>query len=98
MTMFIICCALAAAVLGLRYKVLVLAPAIGFALLVTVVAGIARADGTWAILAASAAVATVVQIGYLAGTLVRFTIAGARGARLRRAWSRTTAALSEPTK
>jgi hypothetical protein len=92
--MFITCCALAGAVLGLRYKVLVLVPAIGLALLVTVVTGSARADGAWAIVAACVAVATVVQIGYLTGTLTHVVMAGARGARLRRAWSRTTAALS----
>jgi hypothetical protein len=95
MTIYIICCALIGAVLGLRYKVLVLVPAIGCALLVTLVTGIARAEGAWAILAASAAVATVVQIGYLAGTLTRFTVAGTRRAGRRHAWSRT-ATLSEP--
>jgi hypothetical protein len=81
MTMLILCCALAGAVLGLRFKVLVLVPAIALAVLTVVVGGVARADGAWAIVGAAAAVATVLQIGYLAGTLTRFAIAGARGAR-----------------
>jgi hypothetical protein len=95
MTMLTLCCALAGSVLGLRYKVLALVPAIGLALLVTVTTGIARAEGAWAVLGAAAAVATAVQIGYLAGTLTRFTIAGVR---LRRVRTRTTAALSGPTR
>jgi hypothetical protein len=76
MAIFILCCALTGGVLGLRFKVLVLVPAIGLALVVTVFVGIARGDGDWAILGTAAAVATVLQIGYLAGTLARFAIGG----------------------
>lgn len=94
MTLFTLCWALAGAFLGLRFKALVLLPAIGVALLVTVVTGLARADGAWTILATGAAAATVMQIGYLAAALTRFTITGTRGARLRRAWARTAAQLS----
>ena len=95
MTMLVLCCALAGAVLGLRFKVLVLVPAIGLAVLIVVVSGVARADGTWAIVGAAAAVATVLQIGYLAGTLTRFAIASGRGGRPRPA-ATPAAALSEP--
>ena len=88
---FTIFCALAGAVLGMRYKVLALVPAIGLALMMVLISAIARGDGIWAILGAAAAAGTALQIGYLAGTLIRFAMAGARGARLRRAWTRATA-------
>jgi hypothetical protein len=83
--------ALAGAVLGMRYKVLALVPAIGLAVLVVLILGIGRGDGGWTILGAAVAAATALQVGYLAGTLTRFAVAGARGARLRRAWMRATA-------
>jgi hypothetical protein len=59
---------------------LALVPAIGLALMMVLISAIAHGDGGWAILGAAAAAGTVLQIGYLAGTLIRFAIAGARGA------------------
>jgi len=93
MTIFILCCALAGAVLGLRFKVLVLMPALGFVLPATVISAFAQGDGAWAIAGACAMAATLLEIGYLAGTLTRFTLAGARVAR-RRASPRATTALT----
>jgi hypothetical protein len=77
MVVFTISCALVGAVLGLRYKVLALVPAVGVAMMVVLITGIARGDSGWLILGAAATAATVLQIGYLAGTLTRFAIAGA---------------------
>jgi len=94
--MLILFCALAGAVLGLRFRFLVLVPAIGLAVLTVVVGGVARADGTWAIVGAAAAVATVLQIGYLAGTVTRFAIAGARTARPRPVPTPAAALLEPP--
>jgi hypothetical protein len=48
-------------VLGQRFKVLVLVPGIGLALVVTIVAGIARTDSAWQIVVTSAAVVASLQ-------------------------------------
>jgi hypothetical protein len=81
--------ALAGAVLGLRYKVLILVPAIWLGVVLVVAVGIGHGDGAGSIALACAALATALQLGYLAGTFTRFTIAGARAARHRSGWSRT---------
>ena len=61
-------------------------PAIWLGLLLIIAAGIARGDAAGSIALTSAALATALQFGYLAGTFTRFTIAGSRATRLR--WSR----------
>ncbi len=58
------------AVLGLRYNVLVLVPAVLFAMLFAVIVGFARADGFWSIVLMTAALAVAVQLGYLAGVAI----------------------------
>jgi hypothetical protein len=58
------------AVLGLRYKVLVLVPSPG--VIAVALAGVAHGDGAWSILLSSVAMATVVQLGYLLGVFTRF--------------------------
>jgi hypothetical protein len=70
-------------VLGQRFKVLVLAPGIGLALIVTITVGLARADALWAIAVMSIAVVSSLQIGYLLGTGIRHLIVAARASRLR---------------
>jgi Mn2+/Fe2+ NRAMP family transporter len=50
--------------LGLRYKVLILVPAVLFVMILAIVIGIARADGVWSIVLATVVVVTAVQLGY----------------------------------
>jgi hypothetical protein len=63
--------ALAGIVLGLRYKVAILVPAVGFVMMFVMVVAIARGDPFWSIILAIAIPGTVVQLGYLAGISVR---------------------------
>ena len=60
--------------LGLRFKVLVLVPAVIFVILFAVIIGIARAEHFWPIVLGMVILGTAVQIGYLAGTLMRAVI------------------------
>ena len=69
---------LSGAVLGLRYKVLILAPAIMFALVFVV--GLAREAGIWWIALDMVVVTTALQLGYLGGSALAAALAGARSA------------------
>jgi hypothetical protein len=76
---------LAGMVLGQRFKVLALVPAIAVSLLVAIGAGIAHSRGPGpTILLAALAVASL-QIGYLAGLGIRYALASARASGLRTA-------------
>jgi hypothetical protein len=66
--------AVAGAVLGLRFKVLILVPAVAFAVMFAVVVGVARDDSVLFIVLMTAAVGSAVQIGYLAGIAIRAVI------------------------
>ena len=59
---------LSGAVLGLRYKVLILAPAITFALVFVTGVGLAREAGIWWIALDMVVVTTALQLGYLGGS------------------------------
>lgn len=61
-------------VLGLRYKVLVLVHAVMFAVNLSIIIGVARADSFWSIVLTTVAVVTALQLGYLAGIGIRATI------------------------
>jgi hypothetical protein len=63
--------AIAGAVLGLRFKVPILVPAIMFAAMFAAVVGIARTDSVLSVVLLMAAVGAAVQIGYLAGIVIR---------------------------
>jgi hypothetical protein len=65
-------------VLGLRYKILILVPAVLFAMTVAVVIGVARADSVWSIVLMTSAVVTAVQLGYLAGAVIHAVIIAIR--------------------
>jgi hypothetical protein len=65
-----IICAVAGAVLGLRYNVLVLVPAVTFAMVFAVIVGIARADSFWSIVLMTAVLGAAIQLGYLAGIAI----------------------------
>jgi hypothetical protein len=62
-------------VLGLRYKVLILVPAIMFVMIAVIIVGIARADRFWSIVLMAVELITAVQLGYLAGTVIHAAIA-----------------------
>jgi hypothetical protein len=70
-------------VLGQRFKVPVLVPGSGLALMITILAGIERGDAVWPIVLTSLAVVSGLQIGYLIGTAISHLIKAARTARLR---------------
>jgi hypothetical protein len=65
---------LAGAALGLRFKVLILVPAVSLAMLFAVIVGVARGDMFWSIAIAMILVVTAIQVGYLAGMLIRAKI------------------------
>jgi hypothetical protein len=56
------------AVLGLRYKVLILVPALLFVLLAVIGGGVARGAGIWAIALEMLVASTALQLGYVAGS------------------------------
>jgi hypothetical protein len=61
--------------LGLRFKVLILVPAVISAMLGAGVVGIARGDDYWFVVVAMILFGTAVQFGYLAGIITREVIA-----------------------
>ena len=83
MVMLLIFTMLIGAVLGMRFKVLVLVPATALVVLLIAAAGIAHGDGAGVILLAMVLAAVGLQMGYLGGTGTRFAMAAARAPRLR---------------
>jgi hypothetical protein len=69
------------AVLGLRFKVFVLVPAIALSSAASWGVGIAHGNSFWSILLAMLFVMTALQVGYLAGIVIRFGVAKARARR-----------------
>ena len=57
-------------VLGLRFKVFILVPAIGLALAMVAVNG--AGDGTWPLVGTMVVVATSLQLGYVCGSILQF--------------------------
>jgi hypothetical protein len=72
------------AVLGMRFKVLILIHTIGFALIAILAGGIVRGDSASAILIAAVLAWICLQIGYLCGIMTRYSIAMARARRTRK--------------
>lgn len=78
-------CLLVGMVLGQRFKVLALVPAIAISLLVAIGIGIAHSgELARAVLLATLAVASL-QIGYLMGVVIRYSLAATRTSGLRNA-------------
>jgi hypothetical protein len=69
--------------MGQRFKVLVLLPGIAVALVVAVGAGIAQAETAGPIALLAAASIASLQIGYLAGIILRYAPTAFRASRLR---------------
>jgi hypothetical protein len=70
----IIISALAGIALGLRYKVVILIPAIAFLMMFATIVGIGRGDYFWSIILAMPIPGTAIQLGYLAGIFVRAAV------------------------
>ena len=66
------------AILGLRFKILALVPAILFGSASTLSIGIAYGNGVWPVLLAVVLAVTMLQIGYLGGALANSAITVAR--------------------
>jgi hypothetical protein len=75
-------------VLGLRFKVLILVPAIGLALAMVAVNG--AGAGTWQLVGTMVLVATFLQLGYVGGGILRFGVCATRTADHGRASMPTT--------
>jgi hypothetical protein len=68
-------------VLGLRYRIVILVPAVVFVGMFALIVGIARGDHIWSIILAMMIGGTAVQLGYLAGILIHAAIARVIAAR-----------------
>ena len=82
------------ALLGLRFRVFILVPAIVIGSATILSVGIARSDSIWPTLLATALAITALQVGYLSGAVVHFSIAKARS---REDSARTIAAAQRAT-
>ena len=72
---------LAGAALGLRFKVMILVPALTLTMLFAAMVGVRRGDKFWFIAVAMILLGTAIQVGYLAGILSRAKIASVRAQR-----------------
>jgi hypothetical protein len=63
------------AVLGLRFKVMILVPALILTELFAAIVGLTRGDQFWSIAVAMIMLGTAIQVGYLTGLLFRSKIA-----------------------
>ena len=70
MAIFAILSFLLGAVLGQRFKVLVLGPSVAFGAVVAIAVGIGRAEDVWWILLTVILVSASLEIGYLCGTII----------------------------
>jgi len=77
---------LAGAALGMRFKVLVLVPAIFLALLAILAGGISASASFSFVALAMVIAATCLQLGYLLGVGARYAMAAARAGRIQRIW------------
>jgi hypothetical protein len=66
--------AVAGAVLGLRYNVLVLVPSVMFAMLFAVIVGVARADSAGSVALMTVTLGVAVQLGYVGGVAISAAI------------------------
>jgi hypothetical protein len=74
-------CFLAGAVLGLRFKVLILVPAIGLSVVVVAMAnGIVLGESAWRLALVVVVAATSIQLGYVLGTVAQLFFAWAGSA------------------
>jgi len=92
MSMLVLLAILIGGVLGMRFKVLILVPAIGLALITTLVVGAAHGDRASSILIGAVSASICLQIGYIFGLLTRYSTELTRAAHMRRVTLRTKSA------
>jgi hypothetical protein len=73
-------CFLVGAVLGLRFKVLILVPAIGLLVVVASASGIVLGESLWRLALVVVVAATAIQLGYVSGTVAQLFFAWAGSA------------------
>jgi hypothetical protein len=73
-------CFLVGAVLGLRFKVLILVPAIGFSVLVVTAYGIVIGGSLWRLALVGVVAAKAIQLGHIGGTVAQLLFPMAGGA------------------
>lgn len=78
MAILILLVFLSGAVLGMRFKILILAPAAAGVIVAAVATGMVRGENLSAVLLAGLLAIICLQIGYLGGILTRYTITLAR--------------------
>jgi hypothetical protein len=71
---FAIIAVVAGAVIGTRYNVLILVPAVMFAMLFAVMAGVAPGGGFWSVTLMTVLLGTAVQVGYMAGAALHIVV------------------------
>jgi hypothetical protein len=64
-------CFLVGAVLGLRFRVLILVPAIGLSVAVAIANGIVLGESLWRLALVTVVVAMAIQLGYVLGTVAQ---------------------------
>jgi hypothetical protein len=69
---------LAGTVLGLRFKALILVPTIGLALTMVAFSGLVRGESVWRLIVTMTLVAAFLQLGYMAGIVLRFAFSAVR--------------------
>jgi hypothetical protein len=84
MLMLLLLVFLVGALLGMRFKVLVLIPAIGFLCMAILAACVIRAESFSFTIAAVVLTVSGLQLGYLGGVVTRYTTAPADSGRLRK--------------
>jgi len=84
MSMLLLLVLLIGAALGMRFKVLVLVPAIGFLFTAILVACVMRGESLSMTIAAVVLTVSCLQIGYLGGVVTRYTTAPADSSRPRK--------------
>jgi len=90
MTILALTTMLVGVMLGLRFKVLILAPAIFLSLASNLSIGIAHNSGAWSTLLVVVVAITVLQVGYLCGSTIT-------DARIRKIAPGTTPAIQKPS-
>ena len=78
MIMFAVVALFIGIALGMRFKVLILAPTIVICSVAILGVGAARDSSLWPILLGVVSALAALQMGYLAGAIVRFVITGTR--------------------
>jgi hypothetical protein len=71
MAAFASICFLVGLVLGLRFRLLILVPAIGFSLLGVTANGVVTGESVWRLALVAVVAATAIQLGYVGGALAQ---------------------------